>query len=364
MKKWIVWFHKWISIIFGLYFVALGLSGSYITYPEVFESWLRPDLYQSATAHSYIDLNAAISKAQHGLQTQKPPMSLSIPDSPQQNIKVTINTAEKGRKFEMAFIDPTSMTFKGKQEFSKTPAGFLFIFHHDLFSGRLGHTLVGIGGLLLLVVLLTGLYWWWPKNGKTWKQALTLPTQYKSLMHFSILTHKVGGAYSLVLMIFITLTGIYVAKPDWFSAAFAKDDSAIASSEFQIQQLTGEDKDKSPFASIEEWLRINNIPLHPLEIRQSRGSSNFNITAEIDSSPAQFTFNPETHLFEARKLTKEEGFEGLMYRLHAGQFWSFWGRIFVFISGLLPLFFFATGIYIWLKKPKKKLGPNPAEQRK
>ncbi|RYZ85242.1 MAG: PepSY domain-containing protein [Proteobacteria bacterium] len=37
-----------------------------------------------------------------------------------------------------------------------------------------------------------------------------------------------------------------------------------------------------------------------------------------------------------------------------GNFWGITGEVLVFVSGILPLFFYVTGFYVWWKKRNRK----------
>src|SRR5690606_14310250 len=67
-------------------------------------------------------------------------------------------------------------------------------------------------GVLTLVSLLTGLYLWWPRGNTGWRRVLSFRWQpHATTINFEL--HRVAGFYLLMVLLVITLSGIYLSMP-------------------------------------------------------------------------------------------------------------------------------------------------------
>lgn len=344
MKKFFLWTHRWFGITIGFYFVLLGLTGSYIVYPEHFEAWLNPKLYYSnQSASEKIDLNQIVASAKAGTQLELEPTQFAL-TSNDRNWKVSFTGVPgMGRAPLVAFIDSSNYEYLGQQNFRETVRGYSFRFHHDLFMGPTGHTIIAIAGIFIMFLLLGGLYLWWPKPGQ-WKKALTLG-EMKNFLQANLKLHKFFGFYTLLLMIMVTFTGIYISRPDWF-----RKNPPPRSGDKKVEALADHE--------IVDLKALNNLIVNeakrPLLIRVDRRSAQIQVTAGAEENESILRLDARTltelpapgpRPFDMRKLQDD---------LHSGLFWSHLGKALIFISGLLPLFFYITGFYLWFKKSRLK----------
>ena len=82
---------------------------------------------------------------------------------------------------------------------------FVYDLHYTLLFDKPGKVVVGILGLLMLVSLLSGLWLWWPSR-KRWRAALA-PVLRDGAVRRIYDLHALGGAYGVVLLIVLALTG-------------------------------------------------------------------------------------------------------------------------------------------------------------
>lgn len=352
MKKLFTWSHRWFGLTAGLYFVLLGLSGSYLVYADDIDFWFKQNLTRAQTPGHYVDILSVIDSGQAGLKGEYPVSRINIPGNSAANVQVIFNTSPggKGRQLVTTFVDPSAdNTYKGQENFRQTLTGFLFIFHHDLFMGPLGRTIVASAGILMGLVLFTGLYWWWPKN-RSFFSALKLK-KIKNLLHLNIELHKLSGIYSLVLMILITWTGIYITKPSWFH-------TQTSGRPEESRPTTGTPLSNTDlFKDLNATLAEHGIAQRPLGVRANAKEGTLLIQTEHQGNKQSWIYNAKTKDFK-EKTPKDFWSQGelreLHHQIHAGDFWGEIGRFLVFLSGVLPLFFYVSGFYIWLKKPAKK----------
>lgn len=340
VRYFFLWTHRWFGIVAGLYFVLLGLSGSYLVYRDEIDAFLKPELRRSVSGVSNFDLAKIVQLAQGGLGTTKEPSSLWVAENNSRNIELSFNMSspQTGRKFVTAFVDPATDQYKGQESFKETLSGFLFIFHHDLFMGPLGRTIVAIAGVLMLFVLLGGLYLWWPRK-QTLRKALSWPNM-KTALQWNLGLHKLSGVYTIVLMVVVTFSGVFLAKPDWF---IQRERTELPPE----QGLT--DAEKVNFQKLQTAMEERDLLQRPFRLRIDRKSGYADVNPGSDDV---YRFEVRTAKFLEKNPPKSSAAQlhGLQHDLHEGNYWGELGRLLTFLSGILPLFFYVTGFYTWWKK--------------
>ena len=84
--------------------------------------------------------------------------------------------------------------------------------------GEIGKQIVGAFVIIFIICLLSGLILWWPKrNKKQIKQAFTIKWKSK-FYRVNYDLHNTIGFYSLIFLLFISITGIYITYP-WIKNA-------------------------------------------------------------------------------------------------------------------------------------------------
>jgi uncharacterized iron-regulated membrane protein len=320
--------HRFFGLTAGFYFVLLGLSGSYIVYQDTFQRWLSPGIRTSVGSTPTVALAPLVAAAQKGLATNVDPMRIEFPESPTSNAKVMFNlpTPEEKRRMINAFVDPVTLEFRGSENFKETPSGKIFVFHHDLFLGPLGRTIMGVFGLMMLAILFTGFYLVWPKrgmSGKGWLQVFKLRPIRNALM-FNRETHRILGAYSLILMILVTFSGAYISKPTWFqfgAGPASRDKSGMPRSDEEVAPID--------YSKVDAEFQTLTRPMK-IRIDAKKQSITLDGASPEKSQPKTFAQNQRA--------------------IHGGHFWGDLGLFLIFLSGLLPLYFYISGFIIWRKR--------------
>ncbi|WP_374029841.1 PepSY-associated TM helix domain-containing protein [Bdellovibrio bacteriovorus] len=350
VRKTMLWAHRWLGLIVGFHFVLLGLSGSYLVYADEIESVFKRDLKIASQKGDSVPLDKIVESAKNGLETNIDPMRILIGDREARynhTVMFNIPKGEEKRRFVRAYVDAATFEFKGADVYKETLTGFLFVFHHDLFSGPTGRTITAVTGVLSLLILLGGLYLWWPHKGKSWKRALRYNRQ-RSFLGLNLELHKVIGFYSLVLMIIVTFSGIYVARSDWFFPR--KTPTAAAPG-----REAGVPLETLSFAHVQPGLNALFAGDEVEQLRIDTKTGLLQARARNDAfGISGWEWKLTTGELLATKYKKDRNFEqkfgDLQRSWHFGNFWGELGRFLIFVSGLLPLFFWVTGFYVWRKK--------------
>ncbi len=338
MYSLLLFVHRWFGITVGLFFVLLGLSGSYIMYKDTFQSWVEPQVRRSSGAQGDIDLARSARAAQQGLNLSIQPTTIKWYLEPERNLEFVFSGIPgEGKKRITAFVDPVTSEFKGQEVFRETFSGKIFYFHHDIFLDGTGRTIMGFAGFAMMFILLGGLYLWWPRK-KTWLKVLSLGNT-KTPLQTNIELHKFFGFYTLALMTMVTFSGLYISKPGWFQ---------------KMPPPAQEDSSPLPvidFLTVGEFLKSQPKPLiAQIDLKKSSLQLQINGGAKV----AYDLLNDLNKTPLEKQKPKDT--RAILRALHGGQFWNQLGGILIFISGLLPLFFYISGLYIWWKKSQMRQG--------
>ncbi len=336
--------HRLLGLFAGLHFALLGFSGAYLVYPNFFEKNLFSHRYQlEQEREETIALSEIITKSQKLFNVDNMPTRIVIPKDKKESILVSYDIDNEAI---YGFYDPIKNILLDKVARNRTFNGFLFSFHHDLLLGHLGRTIMGFSAILTLIILITGIYLWWPRKGR-YKKAF-LQWRRKSVLTFTLDGHRLMGFYTSVLMFLVTFTGLYITVPQWF--------------DFSSSSLTREERPSS-----NRDMRVN--PDRLLKKAYPLAESRFNLDEGVsfffhprakklfvNINEERFTYEPSENSFKAPEKRDDRGnsFRGLMKRLHVGHFWSWLGELLIFISGVLAIVFYISGIYLWVKKSKMR----------
>lgn len=347
MKSVFLWTHRWFGIVAGLFFVLLGLSGSYLVYGDTFEGWRTPEMRLASQPAEHVSLDQAVRAAKAALGTEQDPARVNVPADADRTVELYFTLPSHGPGFLLSYVDPSNGEARGSVLRSKTPRGFLFSFHHDLFMGRTGRTIIGVAGALMLVLLLSGLYLWWPRRG-FWRAFR--PGRMITALQTNLELHKLAGIYSVLLMLVVTFSGVYVARPDWFQGTPPPPSGRTPMAETETVN----------FAAVDAAIAQSGLPTRGIALRVDRKNAMVNAAFGEGVRLGRHSFDARDGTWMTANAASTGSHRDTQYRLHAGYFWGAVGKPLVFLAGLLPLFFYATGIFVWWKKrsPRRRTVPT------
>ncbi|HVZ27480.1 MAG TPA: PepSY-associated TM helix domain-containing protein [Rhizomicrobium sp.] len=359
VRKFLFQLHLWAGLTLGIVFMLIGLSGSVGTLDPLFQA--HPPAVQVTPARTPA-LDKGLAAARATVQApQSTGAAINLPDGSHDPVIIFF-----GDQLPVVATDPS--TGKVLATFSaKEPAWFTAIldFHNGLLlPGRTGRTAEGWLGLIMIFLGLTGLYIWWPKAGR-WKYAFIVRRTAKGL-RFHRELHGAAGIWTLVIYLLVTTTGLFFC----FAQAQAVltfvtgeegqhflEATPIATAS-AVGELIGPDAvlaaaskaSSQPFKLLKMpgW-EPGQPSLLPVIARTGVGP-----WTDVYLDPYHGTIIPNLQQ-PANKHTKL----GLVLTdLHFGLGFGTVYRVLVFISGLMPLIFFVTGLMMWLKKRKSRLAMN------
>ncbi len=376
MKDKIFWLHKQAGIWLAVFFVIFGLTGSVLVFMRDIEPILYPTtLAPEAPKESYRDTTLDDALAAYQALPESADFKLFRLYAPSNKDSVfrivAMDTRPEGNSdFYFYYFSPYNAAYLGKDmvktknisRWSMPITRLLLQVHIQLMAGSYGGLLVGLLGITFFLTTIIGFYLWWPRN---WKKAFSIATNLNRTKLMMDLHRQVGFWAGLVLLM-ITFTGIYHAFPDQFTSVLSKV-MPLGESAKQVEQ-----RKISPATSLQAYADYvnevypdsQNMQLFLNELDKDKLSIRISQKGEMNATEGKTTFDFNYQTGELVKhydpSTTKAGsrFINWMLPIHNGEAFGLVGRIIYSLVGLMPLFLFITGFYVFYKKyqVRKKTG--------
>lgn len=368
--------HLYLGLFGGALFVLMSLTGSFLVFYKAIDEWLNPALLTTSGSGPHKSLNEVVATAQAAAPAGGWLESLELPSHEREVFKawhkVPIDQLDRFRWY-LVTIDPyTGSVLSRDREWGTYFVSFIYELHESLLIDKLGRTLVGFVAIFLLVSIGTGVYLWWPRSGKV-RQAF-LPVQGGSRIRRHYQWHKLGGAYSAIVLAVLAFTGVYLAFPTYviplvsaFSPVDELDDEGSVrshpisdvpphSAEQAVELVHSLFPDgRVTYIGIpHEAADVYEMTVHrPGDVRESTGS---NMVWLDQYSGAVLKIH------NWRTATAGETFVAWLFPLHNGEAFGLIGRWIVCIAGFVPLLLYVTALRMWWLKRgahrRQKLHPD------
>jgi uncharacterized iron-regulated membrane protein len=225
-----------------------------------------------------------------------------------------------------------------------------------------GATLVGFSGLFLLMSCLSGLVLWWPRNQGFKKGLLVKSGSHGIRLHYDI--HRVSGMYTVVLLVVLAATGIYLTFPNYLKPVIGLTSSLQQEPNFDFLPTS-----HLPMINADQALHLADAfaPGNRVKCLWLPGASGATWRVSMvgeqgvgwSGGPVELWLHPEGGTVLA-SYKYEQGSAGdsliaWQLPLHSGRAFGTMGRVLIFIAGLIPLIMGITGTAIWMRKRKSRI---------
>ena len=355
MKRLWIQVHLWLGLSLGVVGIFIGITGSVLVYGGGIDAWLNPQRYAVSGARAALPYGEYVKRAAQALEGSARPFNVRLPEAEGMPVVVFARArdGDRGGSFTRLYLDPPT----GRVLDAASGGGFIGWvrgFHENLtLREYLGREIVGLVGFAMLISSLSGIYLWWPARGR-FREALGA----RPGLRLSRNLHYLFGCYGAIVLAMLSFTGIWLAYPD-AGRTVASAFSAVAPRNVEAPEAAERGK---PIA-LEEAISIAQalypdapvvgfgLPAGP------RGVYRVNLNAGGSTAPvnnAAVFIDPRggAVLRNAGPATRSsaENFLVMQRLLHAGEAFGPAGRVLIFICGLLPVLFVATGTMMWLRK--------------
>jgi uncharacterized iron-regulated membrane protein len=364
LRTWTHTVHKWLGLTLGLLFALLSVTGSLLVfYPEL-DRIANPHIV--ARQPAAIASPAQIVNALHRAEPTRPgTWRIELPRSDASPITARyhkpLETADRSFAPLIVTLDPTTLAVTGKRFWGDDFFTWIYDLHYSLLLGENGKTLLGIASVLLFLLLLSGLYLWWPSPGR-WKAALSIKSNAVWKRRIYDL-HAKPGAYGLPLIITLTLTGLLLVVPGWFTPTIdaisplhrlyqAKPASAPSDLRITADEAVQIAHERFPEADV-RWIHtpMSEQGVWRIQMRQA-GEVNRRFPRTnvwIDAHTGGILAVRDPHQNSAGDTLMD-----WLHPLHNGEAFGIAGRIIVLLCALLPLLALATGFIRWRHKVRPR----------
>lgn len=362
--------HRWIALSVGFLFVVSGLTGSFLAfYPEI-DRLINPDwvISKAPISSNKQPLSDIFQSAQQVypdkfLHSAFPPKTV---DGVYQ-IWFTNSSSDDSQMWEV-LVDPADAKVLGKRvaipviEFSsRNIVNTIYSLHYQLFMGKIGSIIVGIVGIILLASCISGLVIWWPR-GKNWKVGLIIK-EVSLKIRLVVDIHRTFGIYSLAFLVIIAFSGVFLSLPQYLHPAIEylspPKEAKLTMSHLSLQYKSPLTADEVMTIAKQHYPNdfISCIWL-PTGLGDEGGLWRVSLKEMgligLAGAPKDLWINGEdggidkATTYSADSLGSK--FIAWQLVLHNGSVLGLTGKVFVFITGLVPLLMYLTGMLWWWRK--------------
>lgn len=370
-QRWLT-VHLWLGLTLGLLLAIYGVTGSILVFHPEIDEWLHPDMLtvEVPMDAEYRPLAEIFAAGKAAMPPQAKHNFATYPRNAEAAFKLNFSVPSAGGMERwLVGVDPYTAQATGKQLQGRsndwlpyTFIGLIFELHYALLipSEEVSSIVVGISAALLIISLLTGLIVWWPLTGH-WRNALTFKAN-AGKVRFNYDLHKTSGFYTLLVMVPVLFSGIYMVLPHNVVPVLELFSPVTYRYWFQS---------KPPFASPTAIGMDKAVEIAMQRYPTGRphwiygapqSTQTYTICQDGVDAPGSILQRRCTVIDRySRKIldlddpslptaTAGEVFTHWQWPLHSGQAFGMPGRILVFITGLACPVLFVTGVIRWLQK--------------
>lgn len=386
MKKYARVLHLWTGLVLGLILVVLGLTGTALSWKHELDVWLNPGLLQAGPALGIVAgtpvradpvlVDAVTQQLARDVRYGAPRM-LELPERAGDVVTAWYRAVPADRSpwsqpvARQVMVDPVSLQVTGERNWGQFGLSrpllmpTLFHIHRYLLVGEVGKVVVAVTGVALALAVASGMLLWWPRMTRAALWRAVTVRHGGSWPRFNFQLHRAGGLLAAPLLLVSAVSGIHFNMPKWVKPVVAvvapvtTHPSLVNRSPAGAVAITPGAAVGAAQALFPEG-RVSRVVFPagtdlPFEIRlrqqderrQGPGATRISIDAG-DASVLR--------VIDPQRARGGDHFLGWMFPLHTGEAFGLPGRLVVSLLGLLPLAFFMTGLVIWVKLHKKKLG--------
>lgn len=358
--------HLWLGLGLGGLFALLGLTGSALVFYLDVDAWLNPAIQVRQAAAVPPAIDAVHRQLRLAFPERDGPWRIEMPLAPDRPLLARYyKPAERAaRSFAplMVTLDPETLAVTSSRFWGDSLMTWIYDLHYSVLLDRTGVTLIGIAGLIVTVSLLTGVYLWWPSRARL--RAALRPVLRAGVVRCTYDLHALGGIYSLLVLLVLTLTGAALALPETARTVVAPF-SAVSHPPRLPERRTRPAREP---LSLDAAVAIARAHFPGAEVRwiETTGAGNTPISVRLHQAFEPGRRFPRTQVWldaadgrvlALRDPASNSGGDSVLdwlHPLHNGEALGLPGRIVVCIGGLVPLLLFVTGIIRWRQKRRAR----------
>jgi uncharacterized iron-regulated membrane protein len=259
---------------------------------------------------------------------------------------------------ETHYYHPVSAAFLGKKSVSIQLFESLLNFHRTLGIPKIGKYITGTSTVLFfLLVLSSGAYMWWKTYNTNCIKGFQIKwTAKKKKLNHDL--HKAIGVSFFIPLMVLAFTWAYFTYNTYYKTAFSLFDNSEKTNLNQQKQTIGSTKPYQDYFLYPDKiydLRTVVLPKNEQDGYHFRYIQDRFLTAGLRKTK-ELKFDSQgtiTSLTDFQTDLSINRISAQFYPVHIGEIAGILGRIIVFISGLIPVTLYITGLRLYLLKRKK-----------
>ena len=361
--------HLWTGLILGLWFVLIGLSGSFLAWRSEFTSWdarARVGAPKPKVGEAIIPASSAIAAFKAANPKLKPERGFYLPPGEYAYYLLNARGEVNGKPTTLLYlVNPVT-----GQAYPPVDRNALWVttfedLHANLLLAVKGNVANGVLSFLALFLLATGAWLWWPSNLKQLKNRLIVKrgtTIRRTLYDL----HNIMGVYLFGLLFLLSLTGVALVFNEQTDKSLTKfvdartdaDKSAVQGSATVSGGQMPDIMPRGKMLGVDELVSRAKAAVPGGTLVFISLPSNAHQPFQTAFDPIGFNnglvlFDPYTgerlaangNTFSTGEMTMKVAGD-----LHYGWFGGVWTKFFYSLSGLLPLGLYVTGLLMWWKR--------------
>jgi len=209
LRKLLFQVHLWLGIGFGLYVLAISVSGSALLLKYRVAEWFEPKYVVTPPADA-VPLEGEALKAKMAEVYAGYELGFTI-ESMEKGTGTYVVLGKDGEFFPHYFDQYSALDLGPTNPWPVKAMDWLADMHDELFMGRTGRRVNGIGGALFVLMSVTGLVIWWQGRTRWYEGLLILPGSKRAFMWQ---LHSFTGFWALLLMLAWGVSGFQLGFPD------------------------------------------------------------------------------------------------------------------------------------------------------
>lgn len=347
--------HLWLGLTCGLIVSFSGITGSlYVWQPEI-SAALNPKLLQVENA-AIIEEATILGSATSLIEIHKDSIGkLFLPYRERQTLSIEFKNGTTN------YYHPVTSKFLGTKSWSITFFENLLNLHRTLGIPQIGKYIVGSSAIIFFLLLLTsGIYIWWKAYAHNLKEGFKIRWKAKKRkLNYDL--HKAFGIYFCIPLLIMAFTGSYFTFNSSYRSVLKIFDGPAHTQLARERNNTVKDfptldgaflNPNGDYALWAIYFPPDTIGTYRLRyIKSPSITSGYRRTKEVEVNKKGET----TILSDFRSDPNSDRIAAQFYPVHIGEIAGIWGRILVFISGIVPLVLFITGLRFYRSKKRRGL---------
>ena len=341
--------HRWAGLILGLFLLVQAVTGTFLVFRDEVDRLIHPAMTVAPQ-----DQRQPVQVLLDALARGLPDHEVARIDFPhERDLAVVVRLKGEGGASYLAGIDPYTARIVRHGGLASWPTEAVFHLHNELWSGELGHQLIGVFGLGLLFLIVTGPIIWWPGRTRL-RKGLSVTFRSGANRGWREL-HRSAGAFSAAVLLLSATTGVLMVWKEQVRAVIDSFDSIVQKPSPKVAELPGR-----PLLPVDLLVAKAQAEYGPTRLQQLRfpGKGGRVVAVYLDSdtyprpeASKQIWFNrytgEELGHYVAGAVPGGNEFIDWLFPIHTGRFLGWPGRLLIFFGGLTLIGLTLTGGWMW-----------------